>query len=390
MNKNQQILLKSLRSALFDEELYNIDDTDLEEVVKEAWAQAVLGIVSPVLPIQNDRVEQGKARYMRMLYEQDQIVRLLDSNHIPVVVLKGYSAAIYYPRPYLRTMGDIDLLVPRNRFTDAMYVFDSNGYTYKFGKDSKGKLAVGARHIEYEKNGVEFELHHHFSSLGYDIDELLEESIKRREYRELNGFKFPMLPEIENGMVLLGHINQHLKDDSLGLRQIIDWEMYIYSVMNDQLWKDSFAPLAKQAGLYELAVSVTKMCIKYLGLPAEYCFDTTEDNKALGDLLEVILACGNFGRKAAMSAETNNERMVARVTRGIKSKGFFSFFCYIGVKKWAAARKFPILKPLAFFYGVWLVLSGGVKAVSKTGNIKEGIVKGRSREKLYKELGVKD
>ena len=37
--------------------------------------------------------------------------QLFENNNIPLVILKGTAAAMYYPKPQLRTMGDIDFLV---------------------------------------------------------------------------------------------------------------------------------------------------------------------------------------------------------------------------------------------------------------------------------------
>jgi colanic acid biosynthesis glycosyl transferase WcaI len=48
---------------------------------------------------------------------------------IPVLVLKGTALAYtYYPQPYLRSRGDLDLLIPEHRQADADAVFTTAGY----------------------------------------------------------------------------------------------------------------------------------------------------------------------------------------------------------------------------------------------------------------------
>ena len=74
-----------------------------------------------------------------------------------------------------------------------------------------------------------------------------------------------VLPDDENGIVLLSHIRQHL-ESGLGLRQIIDWMMFVRSYLNDEMWFSSFHEKAQRTGLESLAVITTKMCQKYLGL----------------------------------------------------------------------------------------------------------------------------
>ena len=211
ITKSQKVLLMAIKAALFGTKPSYPADTDWNEVVKEAKAQTVLGIISPVIPVHDESVEQGKATYMRILYEQDKLIKLFDEHNIPCVILKGSAAAIYYPKPYLRTMGDVDILVPRNKFYEAAKLMETQEYEYTFGKEEGGKLVINGRHFEYVKNGIDFELHHHFSSSGFDMDDILEKAISQRVYRELNGYIIPMLPDIENGLVLIGHLLQHLK-----------------------------------------------------------------------------------------------------------------------------------------------------------------------------------
>lgn len=183
----QRILLEALKASLFDIEPSYPEDTDWNEVIKEAKAQTVMGLISPVIPMYDESTDQCKAHYMQLLYEQDKLLRLLNANNIPCVILKGCAAAVYYPKPYLRAMGDVDFLVSHDKFNAAIELMESNGYSYLHGKDDDGNLMEGERHICYSKNGIEFELHHHFSSDGFDIDDVLESAIGKRKYRELNG-----------------------------------------------------------------------------------------------------------------------------------------------------------------------------------------------------------
>ena len=79
-------------------------------------------------------------------------------------------------------MGDVDLLVQHDKFHEAERLLEANGYVYTHGKNYIEKGQTEPRHIGYEKNGIEFELHHHFSSSGFDMDDILEEAISGREY----------------------------------------------------------------------------------------------------------------------------------------------------------------------------------------------------------------
>lgn len=386
--KAQKLLLEVLKASLFDITPSFPDDTDWNAVVEEAKAQTVMGLISPMIPVHDESSDQGRARYMQLLYEQDKLIKLFDNNQIPCVILKGCAAAVYYPKPYLRSMGDIDFLVPRDKFYEAAGLMESSGYIYDHGKDSNGNLKDGERHIAYSKNGIMFELHHHFSSPGFDIDDILEKAIDNREYRELNGYKVPMLPDIENGLVLIGHINQHLKVSNLGLRQIIDWEMYLNSVMDSEKWENEFVPLAKKIGLYELAVNVTVLCEKHLGLPEIVSQHDVKNESAAEELLDMIMTHGNFGRKNEASRK-NNEEKFASVAYSIKTMGLYPFLQQVGMGTWSLYKKHSWLKPFAFIYAFFRLLKRGAVAAVYTKNIRQHIQDGKNRYDNYKKLGIR-
>lgn len=386
-NKELDVLIEALKASLFGYSPDFPDDVDWNKVIEEAEAQTVLGIISPVIPVQSVITKQRIANYIRILYEQDKLIKLLDENDIPCVILKGCAAAIYYPQPHLRAMGDVDFLVERDKFEKAVSVLEANGYKYLHGKDEDGRIDNNIRHIEYTKNGIEYELHHHFSSAGFDIDDILEEAINRRVYRELGGYKIPMLPDAENGLVLLGHINQHLKNSALGLRQIIDWEMFFHKVMDNDKWHSEFMPLTEQSDLNKLAVSVTKMCESYLGLPSAVTFDETIDEEHTRELLDMILTDGNFGRKAAVQLPNNEKKLISCIYE-IKQEGFINHFQIIGLGTWPLCNKYSFLKPFAWIYGLMRHTIRGMVPLIKSKNIKKNLDEVARRERLFNDIGV--
>lgn len=85
IERSQQVLLEALKASLFDVSFSYPDDTDWEAVTKEAKAQAVMGLISPVIPVHDESIVQGKAYYMRLLHEQDKLLKLLEANNISCV-----------------------------------------------------------------------------------------------------------------------------------------------------------------------------------------------------------------------------------------------------------------------------------------------------------------
>lgn len=394
ISQTQLVLLNAIRGSLFDEEpLYPLD-TDWNEVVLEAKAQTVMGLISPKIPVYDEEFDKCKAFFMRVMFEQDQLLKCFDANQIPCVILKGCAAAVYYSKPHLRTMGDIDVLVPRNRFIDALEILETNGYVYDHGKGQEESVSRDTRELVYIKNGIIVEIHQRFSTPGVDVDDILESAIDRREYHVINGYKFPVLPCPENGLVLLGHINQHLKQNKLGLRQIIDWEMFVFRVAEMPLWDIQFVPLLKRTGLLTLAAHVTRLCNRYLGLPYQKLFGIDVDDILVDELLAVVLNDGNFGRKVYSSKNLDEKKLIS-ASYELKRDGIFRYFTRIGMSTSVFFRKHHSFYILAFFYGFFRVLSRSLRILLSCKGLGKQFSEGNNlyelhskRQELYKKMGV--
>ena len=388
ISRNQRILLDLLKTSLFGIPVKYPSKVDWNEVIIEAKAQTVNGLLSSVIPEYDKTSEMFMAKYIQIMYEQDRLLKVLDSCGIPCVILKGCAAAIYYPRPYLRAMGDIDILVPRFLFDKTVNTMEANGYERTKEANIKNAKHDLVRELSFVKNGVEIEIHHHFSSPGFDIDDILENAIERRQYKELNGFVFPMLPELENGLVLIGHINQHLKNNALGLRQVLDWEMYLHYINNSDCAVEDLVVKMKESGLFTLATYVTQMCIDHIGLPKSYemCGDIRDGLS--NELLSVVLANGNFGMRDIMlnhRAENSVQTAVYRIRRN----GFFNYYVSVGMRTQGFLKTRPYLKPLAFLCGFFRQCYLGGKAVIRNRQIMQRISEGKRRDLLYQRIGVK-
>ena len=362
-----------------------VSDADWPDVIKEANIQAVTGLVINGIPedVQSSAPEQVRGiirntRYhqiaflTRYLYQQSQLVRLFQDANIPLVILKGCSAAVYYPDPALRMMGDIDFLVPSDRFGSAYQLMSENGYIEEITK------APNPRHKGFSKDGIHLELHHHFSYDWLDIESYLTEGLKHAEIREINCHEFPMLPPLANGLVLLAHTGQHLRS-GLGLRQAIDWMMYVDQNLDDQFWAGSFRPAAEPLGLYDLAVTMTAMCRKYLGLEKEISWCDEADDILVDSLMKSLLDSGNFGRKHGAGNK------VESVIVSFRTEGVLHRLQESGKVNWKALDRHPWLTPFAWFYQIFRYIHQGLMSGS---SIPDDTKRGDERARLLQKLGL--
>ena len=373
LNKEQTCLLSLIKSSLFNLDPVIPENVDWDNVYGLAKVQCIVPLLASCVPSEYrnawlDITCQSKARYMQMLYEQNSLIRLLNANSIPLVIFKGTAAAVYYPVPSLRTFGDIDFYVSEGDFDLTCSLLEKNGYFLAEQSD---------RHYSYIKNGMEFELHRVISSIHYkNVEIIYINGLNNSVDYKIENYSFPGLPIYENGLVLLGHIIAHLKQSGIGLRQIIDWMMYVHKELDDKAWSEQFSPFAHEAGLENLAITVTYMCKKWLGLNDEITWCDGADEEVAHELLIRVLDDGNFGQDRAPSENVN---------KSIKKEGFFKYLQRSGMMTWPLAQKYSFFRPFAWLYQLFRYIGKGLTGVF-TG--KKVIAKKRnmSSEELLERL----
>lgn len=391
MNTNlYDIIFPLLRAALWGEEEYPFtskSDVDWETVNQELKAQAIHYLPLDILGRVDEEnlaqyFEQGAlalSRWYTMMQEQQEIYTLFQNENIPFVVLKGAAADYYYPNPYYRCMGDIDILVKPEDFDRAAKCLENHRYKICDCENN--------RHNEYKHNDIIIELHKRFSFLKDKetdlwMDKILFSAIDDAQIVSIDGFSFPILPPLENGLVLLTHINQHM-EKGLGFRQIIDWMLYVDKEMTDEFWNTHFCPIAEKIGLKTLAITTTAMCKKHLGLTKELTFCQEADPALCEALLEYIIEQGNFGQK---KGEKGNAAVNVLTIKDLPT--FFVLLQKRGLRTWQLLKKYPFLKPLAWFYQLCRYIKMGLQRKNPFGKLKEEYSQRKIRDNFFKRLGV--
>lgn len=367
-----------LRASLFTNE--DVPLSDWQPVYEEMKQQTVASLAGEWLPSHLDAAPWLKhcrlrqAEWARVMHAQDQLLQLLEANDIPCVILKGAAAAMAYPHPTLRSMGDVDFLVRRADFEKAAALLETNGYALTDEKN------MTSHHYGYAKNAIRFELHRRIPLVAESDEKWMaffEAGIDAREWHEIEGHRFPVLPATLNGLVLIFHINQHLRS-GLGFRQIIDWMMYVHTLPADQ-W-EALQPLLEETGHLRLAKTVTLLCQRYLGLR-----EIVEEDPSLpvDDLLAYILEKGNFGRKAGMDGT------IAAFTMSTTEKGgFFRRLQKGGMSRWEAAKRHAVLRPFAWIYQAFRILGVLVKNKKSPKDILKQSRHGAEHRQLIDALGL--
>jgi hypothetical protein len=363
-------------------------NVDWEAVYNELCNQGVIGLTNDIvteLDLPEAVGNKWRAsllwqtqRYLTICQEQNELVEALNNNNIDFIILKGTAAAVYYPNPEYRQMGDIDIIVDTKDFERTRQVLE--GLQYKVSEDMK-------RHISYKNSSVEVELHRIYAEMNNTdisnkINQQIFSSLHNPQWISLPDTTFPALSDLENGLTLLLHLNQHM-EKGIGLRQVIDWLMFVNEKLDDDLWNESFGKCAKEIGLDTLAITVTYMGQMFIGLPKKklnWCKGA--DKRLCTELMDYIFRSGNLGCGYGQCSDVINAVL------NTNEQGIFRNLEARGIYNWAACRKHKWLKPFAWIYQIFRYIKKISSMEKPLQTTKKGLWKANERPKLLARLGV--
>ena len=359
-------MLSIIKSSLWNTSADIADEHIYNEMKKHALIALPANILSTIeMPIElRQKWEQDILRqisyYCNYMYIQNSLPVT-----VPYVILKGTSAAQYYPYPKFRTMGDVDIITKRDDYDCACKQLLDFGFIELTGNAERDR----GRHRSFKKSKYIVEVHAFFSSMN-DVnkaqffDDLVIDNINDSH----------VLPDMINGLVLIEHINQHM-EEGLGLRQIIDWMMFVDKCLPDEKWVE-FQKYARKTGLESLAIAVTRMCELYLGLSKhEWC--SAADEELCSELMDYIMECGNFGK----SVDLNQKIAVSRAIELKHPIRLIKELQVRGVSNWEAARN-PVLRPFAW---IWQ----GLQFSKSSREVIEQYRRANKLDTMFNTLGVR-
>ena len=349
-------------------------DQDIFEEMRLQGISSLPGSVLDQLSLTQELFDKWKSSIVKTVF------RYYNYKHIesklpltvPYVILKGTSASQYYPHPELRSLGDIDIMTRHEDYNAACEMMVLGGYKEVTSESERRR----GRHRSFARRDILVEVHSFFASVtdiekARYLDELIIQNISTSH----------VLPDKVNGLVLLEHISQHFRN-GLGLRQIIDWMMFVDKCLSDEEWSN-FLKMAQKIGLEKLAIAATRMCELYIGLP-ERKWTAGVDDQLCDSLLQYVLSSGNFGNKW-----TDTKSAAISAFSAIKNpKDLFQSLQKVGIENWKAARKHKILRPFAWIYQAGRFTAKGLRRQDAGRNLKEEYMISRQRLAMFKDLGL--
>lgn len=312
MNQSTDLFLSLLRAALFDEKLdaSAFAEADWKQIFYLADVQTVSSLVldgMEMLPPSVLRLTLGeKMKLAGKMQRMEQVNSLhrsvivkidkaLKAEGIPAVFMKGQTVALRYPNPLHRTPGDIDFVVSLANFERTMAVME------KLGKVDHS--LVHEHHGMAGVDGVTVEPHYKVHNYQRpSTDQAMQEMFSSVFHSELSsadidGYAVPIFPPTFESVFLISHMVNHVYEEGLGLRQVIDYAMFLHHCADKIDW------MQHHEWLYRMRMErawriFTCICVEYLGLPLPSQVEpfSYNERKWAAVLMEDIMRVGNFGR----------------------------------------------------------------------------------------------
>ena len=261
---------------------------------------------------------------------------------IPVVLVKGQSLAQDYPEPERRQPGDIDLLL-----LPASYEAAKDILLPKATKVEEEERDIWHQGMYFKS--VEVEIH---GSIGTLMSRKLDRQLAALLEQQFDGRPFPAVPvggaEIPvpeadfNAVYIFVHFLQHYWSGGIGLRQLIDWMMFI-SVHKREIHPVVLEKRLEELGLLNVWKVFTGFVQEYLGCPVEKLpLAAKPDKKKNARIWAYIRRCGNFGKN--MDRTRKEESYLVRKIH--------SFWRLVVADR---LRHFPVFpkESLRFFFGAF-------------------------------------
>lgn len=304
LNDTQKALLTLLAQALWGNGGALVD-ADWEQVEELAKDQGVLPMLyrgamkyKNIIPADRIRIWRG-TMYAAVLQNdhmnqaQSEILSWLSEKGIRAAILKGSSVARYYTPSDMRYLGDIDLLVDQSNIDPTSEILKDHGYRLEEHEHNF--------HVSFVRGDVTLELHYKASIVpnvkgGQAAAKIMDQFLDEATQVSMNDMSFPALSEKHQALMLLTHMERHVIDGGIGLRQLCDWATYL-GAHSDSEAMAHIGHMCRECGLLTFAQVVTKACVRFLGLQEEgvrWCLMAEET--LVDALMEDVFRSGNMGR----------------------------------------------------------------------------------------------
>lgn len=367
MNKNEKALVDILSSAIRGQKVKDleVDKIDWDIVLHEAKAHDVHSLLYIALKEWTFNSDSGvrfisylKQISMATVTKQTQnihniseILLTLKESGITVIALKGIVLKDMYPYPELRTMGDVDLLIPIKYIDSSKNILKQLGYK---------EMSADPKHIMLTHSSlITFELH--ITLLSKEKQKTKKEEFDKQLWKNIIpatvcGVEIYSLGCIDQLLHICLHMISHILNKGFGLRHLCDFVLYTEYIFDIIDWQE-FCTKSQEleidyfvAAIFEVSHQLFELKIPTLVIKYKF------DQKTIDSLIVDILKSGTFGHRTInwkYRDEVLDEISSERTGSLLKPKGIMKAISTRSqrvLEKCGYARKYSFLMPIAWVH----------------------------------------
>lgn len=227
-------------------------------------------------------------------------------------ILKGQGMALFYPNPYMRTPGDIDIWVSGGRRMVMQYVEKRcPGQTMRY------------HHVDFPvMKEVPVEVHFTPSYMNSPM----ANAKMQKWFERLADLQYSNRTELPDGLgeiavptlsfnlvYILSHLYRHVFSEGIGLRQLLDY-YYVLTLEDSQENRIVAARSIERLGMKRFARAVMYIMVELFGMDRRYLLFEPDEREGKF-LLEEVLIGGNFGQYDMRLGDKSHETVGRRWLR---------------------------------------------------------------------------
>lgn len=259
--------------------------------------------------------ERIEGQNQKINQECQRLTQLFEAEGHKTAILKGQANAMLYPKPLSRQSGDIDIYVDggEQRVLNTLLRLKMINKVDIGEFEGEGNASKTYHHVHLPTNerGIDVEIHFRPSSGVWNpiankkLQRFLEAEIGGNCKKVNEGFR---IPSLRFALVMqMAHIQKHLMDEGIGLRQIID---YYYLLRSDE--RQGVGDLSNKFqsfGLDKIAGAVMWIMREILGLEEKLLIVSVDEWRGKFLLREIIKG-GNFGKYSSERRQNGLGRLI--------------------------------------------------------------------------------
>ena len=255
-----------------------------------------------------------------------------NSHGLKMMILKGYSCSLNWPKPEHRPCGDIDIWMFRKQKEADALMSTEKGIV--IDKSHHHHTTFDWHGFTVENHYDFINIHHHKSNAEFDaiLKGLGNDDINKAE---LFGEIFILPSANLQALFLIKHLAIHFAAESIYFRQVLDWGFHVQAHSKEIAWP-WLVDVLKRYGMMDFYNSINAICVENLGFGSSI-FPVVQYNP---DLKEKVLN------------EIINPEFGVELPSGFISRVSFKFHRWRG-SAWKHKICYQDSLWSAFWHGVW-------------------------------------